>query len=245
MVTGNCGFSAMRTRGRPDAIVPAAGDPGRVAHTYGVIWRHGHDPLARGRLELGPTMLRLVGTTMTADVAEEIDYADLGGVHVGRGADERIDGHKTLVLERRGRPALAIAGIGEAGILGELTDRLVELQRANVRHRAAVVVPLLVGSRSAVEALLADGPPFDPAALELEQHCVYVTDDEVIFAFAWRGSATIDTLVAEPGFWQSAAVWQHHVAGPPRVAEPAYVWTRPASAADRNLLPPGLHASPS
>jgi hypothetical protein len=215
-----------------------------VKQTYGVIWRHGHEPLARGRLELGSATLHLIGTTMTADVAEAIDYADLCGVHVGRSAEERIDGHRTLVLERRGLPALSIAGIAEAGILGELTDRLVELQLANVRRRAAVVVPLLPGSRSAVEELLAEGPPFDPAALELENHCVYVTDEEVIFAFAWRGSATIDTLVAEPGFWESAAAWQHHVAGPPRIAEPAYVWTRPTAAADVNLLPPGLHASP-
>jgi hypothetical protein len=240
----DCGFSATRTSARPDAVVPPNGDPRVVGQTYGVIWRHGHEPLARGRLELGPTTLHLIGTTMTADVAEEIDYADLCGVHVGRSVDERIDGHRTLVLERHGLATLAIAGIAEAGILGELTDRLVELQHANARRRAAVVVPLLPGSRAAVEELLDAGPPFDPAALGLEQHCVYLTDEEVVFVFAWRGTATIDSLVAEPGFWQSAAAWQHHIAGPPRVAEPAYIWTRPASAADLNLLPPGLHASP-
>jgi hypothetical protein len=215
-----------------------------VSQTYGVIWRHGHDPLARGRLELGSTTLRLIGTTMTADVAEELAYADLCGVHVGRSVAERIDGHRTLVLERTGAPPLAIAGIAEPGLVGELADRLVELQHANIRRRAAVVVPLLPGCRRAVEELLADGPPFDPATLGFEQHCVYLTDDEAVFVFAWRGEATIESLVAEPGFWQGAAAWQHHIAGPPRVAEPAYVWTRPAVTVDANLLPPGLHASP-
>jgi hypothetical protein len=90
--------------------------------------------------------------------------------------------------------------------------------------------------------LLRDGPPFDLEGFGLQRHTVYLTDDEVVFVFEWRGDTAFESLLAEPGLWDVAAAWTDLAAGPPRRAGPAYAWTRPASL-DESLLPPGLHAS--
>jgi len=213
-----------------------------MRQTYGVVWRRGEAPVARGRLELEGSALRLIGTDGRDVVTEEIRYEDLEGVHVGRRADERIHGRPSLVLERPGREALSFTSITEPGVIGELTDRITALQRSNASRRAAVVLPLFQGSNEVARRLLADGPPFDPGALGLERHSVYLTEDEVVFIFEWRGDDSFESLLGEPGLWDIAAAWTQLAAGPPRLAAPAYAWTRPAPL-DESLLPPGLHAS--
>jgi hypothetical protein len=211
-----------------------------MRQSYGVIWRGRANGVARGKLELTDSSVRLVGADAAAAVAEEIAYADLAGVHVGRQAAERIHGRPSLVLERSDGASISIVSLSEPGLIGELANRLAGLQRSNATQRAAVIVPLLPGSKTAVEAMLAEGPPFDPDELGLESHCVYVTDSEVVFAFAWRGEAVIESLLAEPRLWESAAAWSGLAAGPPRFADTAYTWSRPVRL-DEALLPPGLH----
>ncbi|HEY2372115.1 MAG TPA: hypothetical protein VGH82_06170 [Gaiellaceae bacterium] len=213
-----------------------------MKQTYGVVWRRGPTPVARGRLELEGSALRLIGTDGRDVVTEEIRYEDLEGVRVGRRADERIHGRPSLVLERPGQEAISFTSITEPGVIGELTDRITALRRSNASHRAAVVLPLFQGSSDVAARLLRDGPPFDPDALGLERHTVYVTGDEVVFVFEWRGDATFESILAQPGVWDVAAAWTELAAGPPRLAESAYTWTRPASL-DESLLPPGLHAA--
>jgi hypothetical protein len=210
--------------------------------TYPVTWTHGAGGLARGRLELGRAALRLVGTAAHESVSEEIGYREIADVRVGRRLDERIDGHPTLVVERPNEERLCIASVADVGVIGELARRIAELQRSNVSRRAVVVVPLLPGARDAVEALLAEGPPFDPEALGLDRHSVFLTADEAVFLFSWRGDASIEALLSEPGLWESAAAWNEHIAGPPRIGDSAYVWSR-ATELDEALLPPGLHRS--
>ena len=209
--------------------------------TYGVIWRHRGGAVARGRLELGGAALRRVGTSPAAAGAAARAYADLVGVHVGRRSDERIDGLRTVVLERCDGDALAIAGIVEPGIVSELADRLTTLQHSHASRHVAIILPLVPGSQEAVRELLAAGPPFQAAELGLDRHCVFVTQDEVVFVFAWHGEALLEGLLTEPALWERAAAWQEHVAGPPRIADPAYLWSRPSASADAALLPPGLH----
>jgi hypothetical protein len=193
-------------------------------------------------LELGRTGLRLVGSDAVADVAEELAYDDVSSVRVGRRHDERIDGLRTVVVERCDGDSLSIAGIVEPGLIGEVAERLTALQRSHARRHVAVVLPLVPGCRDAVELLVADGPPFDAATVGLERHCVFVTDDEAVFVFAWRGDGSPEALLAERGRGDGAAAWQDYAAGPPRIAEPAYTWVRPRAAADAAVLPPGLHA---
>lgn len=213
-----------------------------MRQTYGIVWRREGSSVARGRLELEGPALRLIGTDGRDVVTEEIRYADLDGVHVGRSAEERIHGRPSLVLERSGREPISFTSIAEPGVIGELTDRITALQRSNASHRAAIVLPLFQGSGDVARRLLADGPPFDPEALGLERHSVYLTDDEVVFIFEWRGDTSFESLLAQPGVWDVAAAWTELAAGPPRLAEAAYTWTRPVSL-DETLLPPGLHAS--
>lgn len=213
-----------------------------MRQTYGIVWRRGGSPVARGRLELEGSALRLVGTDGRDVVTEEIRYEDLEGVRVGRRADERIHGRPSLVLERAGQEAISFTSITEPGLIGELTDRISALQRSNASHRVAVVLPLFEGSSEVARRLLRDGPPFDLDALGLERHTVYLTDDEVVFIFEWHGDASFESLLAQPGLWDVASAWTELAAGPPRLAEPAYTWNRPASI-DESLLPPGLHLS--
>lgn len=214
-----------------------------MARSYGVIWRDRGGRTTRGRLELGSSALRLVGSAADAGIVDDLAYADVAGVRVGRRTDERIDGQRTVVVDRCDGGAVAIAGLVEPpGLIAELVDELTALQHAHGRHRVAVVVPLLPGSRDAVRALLAQGPPFDADELGLDRHGVFVTDDEAVFVFDWHGDASLDRLLAQPGVWAHASAWQEHLAGAPRIADPAYAWTRPAGEVDEAVLPPGLHA---
>jgi hypothetical protein len=223
-----------------DAPVSRRVDSVTMKTSYSVVWREGQGPLARGKLEFLSKQLRLDGMGPTSTASREIDYGDLAGVRVGRAAADRIDGRPSLVLERRGAGPLAIASVVEPGMVGELVERLTALQHAGAERRTAVVVPLVPGSSEAVQALLADGPPFDPAALGLDRHLVFLTPDEVVFVFeSWLGASVLEPMLAEPGLWERAAAWQPYLAGPPRLAQGVYSWTRPSVAADPSLLPPG------
>jgi len=208
--------------------------------TYGVVWREGEGPLSRGKLELLPESLRLDGVAASAPLSREVSYDQLAEVRVGRAAGERIGGRPSLVLEPRAGGTISIASIAEAGVIGELAERIAVLRAG---RRVVVVLPLREGSAEAVRLLLADGPPFDPDALGLERHTVYLTGEEVVFVFEWRGETAFESLLAQPGLWDVAAAWTGLAAGPPRPAGPAYTWTRPDEAPlDEALLPPGLHA---
>jgi hypothetical protein len=92
--------------------------------SYGVVWRTGAEPLARGKLELLPRVLRLDGTCHGGPVALELPYAELDAVRTGRTARERLSGRPTLVLERRGRAPIVIASVAQAGVVAELTEHL-------------------------------------------------------------------------------------------------------------------------
>jgi hypothetical protein len=209
--------------------------------SYSVVWREGKGPLARGKLEFLSQRLRLDGMGPACATSSEIDYGDLAGVRVGRAASDRIDGRPSLVLERRGGDPLAIASVVEPGMVGELAERLTALRAAGAERRTAVVVPLVPGSHAAVRALLAEGPPFDPAALGLDRHLVFLTETEVVFVFeSWLGASVLEPMLSEPGIWERAAAWHQYLAGPPRIAQGVYSWARPSVAADRSLLPPGL-----
>jgi hypothetical protein len=92
--------------------------------TYGIVWREGESPLARGKLELLPLSVRLDGLAGSEPVALEIPHADLDIVRTGRAAGDRLNGHPTLVLERHDAEPVAIAAVTQAGIVAELTEHL-------------------------------------------------------------------------------------------------------------------------
>jgi hypothetical protein len=203
--------------------------------SYGVVWQEGDAPAMAGKLELGPQALRLEGR----DLAQEISYDRVTGVHVGRSARERLNGRPSVVLERDGATPLTITTVAQSSLVGELAARLAELQLGVKRpRRLAVVVPLKSGSQSAVRALLTAGPPFDPGELEgLDRHQVFLTPTEVVFLFEYGlGADALEPLLATPELWQAAADWREHLAGPPRIAEDAYSWSRAEDGAGLSYL---------
>lgn len=98
--------------------------------SYGVVWRSGEHPLARGKLELLPGVVRLDGVTGEEPVALDIPYEELEEVHVGREPSERLNGHATLVLAPRGRAPIVVSPVAQAGVVSELVEQIAKLTPA-------------------------------------------------------------------------------------------------------------------
>jgi hypothetical protein len=103
--------------------------------SYGVVWRRGDGPLARGKLELLPAALTLDGMSRGEPVAREIAYESLAGVHVARSPAERLNGQVTLVLELTAGEPISLAAVSQSGIVGELAARIAGLRTT---HRVSV-----------------------------------------------------------------------------------------------------------
>ena len=204
--------------------------------SYGVVWREGDRPLVAGKLELLPRGLRFEGRDRSSD----IPYERLSGVHVGRTAAERLDGRPTVVLERRGEEIVTISTVAQSNLIGEIAERVAELQSGTEDARPLViVVPIKKESHDEVRVLLEAGPPFDPETIEgLERHEVFVTAGEVVFLFETSLSRDgLATLLSQPQMWQVAAAWQEHLDGPPRIAESVFSWSQPEEPAEVYYLP--------
>jgi hypothetical protein len=97
--------------------------------TYGVVWRVGNRPLARGKLELLAGSVRLEGMTGSLPATREIAYDHLSEIRIGRSALERIDGRPSLVLTPlAGDDVVSIASVAQPGIVAEIAERLAALQ---------------------------------------------------------------------------------------------------------------------
>lgn len=199
--------------------------------SYGVVWKEGSGPLARGKLELLPQAVRLEGMTGSEPTTREIAYDLLSEIRIGRSAGERIDGRTSLVLAPRTGETVSIASVAQAGVVAEIAERLAALQLdSDSRRRIAVVLPLREEAHDAVRELLAGGPPFDPEALGLDRHQVYLTGSEAVFIFESQlGAKALEPLLESPELWQSAAAWHDHLDGPPRIAEDLFSWERASS----------------
>jgi hypothetical protein len=198
-----------------------------MRRTYGVVWREGDEPLARGKLELLARALRLDGLSGTGPVSREIAYEGLAGVHVGRSPAERLNGQSTLVLEPASGASISLAAVAQPGIVGELAERLAELRLAT-GTKTAILLPLQEGVRAEARALLESGPPFDPAETRLERHEVYLGEREALFVFeSPLGVEALEPLLEEAGFWRRAAAWGDLLDGAPRVVEGVYSWSKP------------------
>ena len=67
------------------------------SHEYAAVWRAGDGSSSSGKLEVGADDLVLHGS---GEDELRIPFDDLSSVEIGRAADERINGDKSLVLER-------------------------------------------------------------------------------------------------------------------------------------------------
>lgn len=99
--------------------------------------------------------------------------------------------------------------------------------------RLVVVVPLKEGAREEARKLLEQGPPMELETTRFDRHEVYLTHREVVFVFESPGEvATLSVLGENTSLWRAAAAWQRLLAGPPRTAETAFVWTRAGGTAE-------------
>ena len=205
-------MSAQRVRKRP--------------HDYAVVWRTGDGPTSSGRLELGEGELVLHGAGEPEGL--RIPFDELSSVEIGRGAGERINGDKSVVLERPSCERVLVAALGGVGLLGELTDLLARLRAEHAaRACVAVVVPIRRGTAEEARRLVEEGPPFDVEQLGIERHHVFVGEREVVFFFEGdSAAAAVDALSRSPGVLKAAMRWRGILAGRPRLAEERFGWTR-------------------
>ena len=118
--------------------------------------------------------------------------------------------------------------------IAEAADKLAALHQASVvgpEHRKhesiAIVVPLAEGRCDVVREFLDEGPPFDPAAIGLEKHAVYLTEREAIFVFDTdQGVEAFERIVAESELWDVVGAWERCACEEPRVATAIYDWRR-------------------
>jgi hypothetical protein len=115
--------------------------------------------------------------------------------------------------------------------VSKVSARLHALHQAAV-HRApgahesvAVVVPLSEGRSEVVREFLAEGPPFDPSAIGLQSHAVFLTENEAIFVFETaEGAQAFERILGEPEFWDVVSAWEHNLAAEPRIGTLVYEW---------------------
>jgi hypothetical protein len=195
-------------------------------HEYAVVWRTGDGPTSSGKLELGDDDLVLHGSGGPDGL--RIPFDELSSVEIGRGAAERINGDKSLVLERHSCERVLVAALGGVGLLGELTDLLARLQAERAaRACVAVVVPIRRGTAEAARRLVQEGPPFDVEDLGLERHHVFVSEREVVFFFEGdSATAAVEALSRSPRVLNAAVRWRGILGGRPRLAEERFGWTR-------------------
>jgi hypothetical protein len=118
--------------------------------------------------------------------------------------------------------------------VSEVGARLQALHQASL-HRVpgaheciAVVVPLTEGRSEIVREFLAEGPPFDPSAIGLAAHRVFLTEREAIFVFdCAEGARAFERILAEQDFWDVVSAWEHSVAQEPRIGSVVYEWPGP------------------
>ena len=206
--------------------------------SYAVTWKHGDQEAHSGRLELVPRGLEFEGAGATGVASETVDIGDLREVRVARSLADRISGRQTLVLERRIGEPIRIASIVHPGIISELAEHLAyQLGEERSMSRAVVVVPLQEGASRRAAELLREGPPFDPEEVGLERHHVFLTDQEAVFVFEADDPGAAERLAANGSLWSAAAAWKELVAGPPRLADDAYSWSKPHVPDDLSFAP--------
>lgn len=193
--------------------------------TYAVSWEEPDGSPGSGRLELGANALLLEGRNGHSPMRRTFRYSDISGFRVARAAGERLQGRPTLIVDLAAGGSLRIAGVAQPGIVLELASRLSALHHdRRLSERLALVVPLKPGARAEAESLLAQGPPFDPAGLGLENHEVFLTEQEAVFVFEGVPALLLSRSAENDVIWAAAAAWEPLVEGPIRFAERTYSW---------------------
>ncbi|HSC73078.1 MAG TPA: hypothetical protein VLB89_02850 [Gaiellaceae bacterium] len=92
----------------------------------------------------------------------------------------------------------------------------------------AIVARLKPGAEPRAAELIGRGAPFDPEAIGLRRHTIFLSAGEVVFVFEGdEVEWTVDGLVDEPFHWDLHAAfedWRDIVEEQPRIARVAYSW---------------------
>jgi hypothetical protein len=188
---------------------------------YAVVFRAGQGVPTAGALVVETDRLRLEGRRSASGLVElSVHYAELTDVRIGRTPEERLNGRPALVLGREDAPAIQIEPFG-TGLLHEIADLLATLANPHddSSEQMAVIVPLKKGRLARAEELVAQGPPFDPAALGLKRHQVFLSARAATFVFAGpHARATLERATTDPTLWRVGLAWRGCIAGRPRVS---------------------------
>jgi hypothetical protein len=95
-------------------------------------------------------------------------------------------------------------------------------------EQLAIVARLKPGAEPRAEELIARGAPFDPEAIGLRRHTIFLSAGEVVFVFEGdEVEWTVDELIDDPFHWDLQAAfedWRDVVEEHPRIARVAYSW---------------------
>lgn len=94
-------------------------------------------------------------------------------------------------------------------------------------NRLLIIARLRDEAHDEVEALLREGPPFDPEELGLHRHSAYLTAGELVFVFeAPEVEWIVNDLLDDPTLSGAFGAWEKLIEGPPRIAHERYHWSR-------------------
>jgi hypothetical protein len=101
-------------------------------------------------------------------------------------------------------------------------------------EQLAIVARLKPGTEPRAAELIAEGAPFDPLAIGLRRHAIFLSAGEVVFVFEGdEVEWVVDSLIDEPFHWEVLAAfeeWREIIDGQPRIARVAFAWADPAPA---------------
>ncbi|SRR6266508_1907995 len=94
-------------------------------------------------------------------------------------------------------------------------------------ERVAVVGNLKPGAEARAEALIKEGPPFNPEENGFERHAVFLSGDQIVFVFeGGRLDQLLHSVVAAPDVAAKLRAWEPLLEGVPSIAHSAYFWQR-------------------
>jgi hypothetical protein len=101
------------------------------------------------------------------------------------------------------------------------------LTRSEEMERVAVVGKLKRGAEARAEALIKEGPPFNPEESGFERHAVFVSGDQIVLVFeGGRLDQLLESVVTAPDVSAKLQAWEPLLEGTPSIAHSAYFWQR-------------------
>ena len=96
--------------------------------SYAVLWSEPRHDVEAGKLELEAQSLRFEGSRGPRSAhVHRVSYADIDGVRIGHGPQERLGGRPAVVLDLTAGGPLRIGTVDGVGTISELADELTRL----------------------------------------------------------------------------------------------------------------------